>query len=146
MVNFGKFLKTWSLRSNSVIRQVSFNRTKIGGKCQNSNATFWVIFKPCASILKFCHFQSLIERRDIQLSGLVDVYQDRQRRPAALPSGDFAVRFTRVLMRFIKEMEVPLHAFAASWQKGCNICKRAFLLSDWLLGEVLYFFHLWYLV
>ena len=36
MIHFGKFLKTWSLRSNSVTRQVSFNRTKIGGKCQNS--------------------------------------------------------------------------------------------------------------
>ena len=35
MVHFGEFLKTWSLRSNSVSRQVSFNRTKIGGKCQN---------------------------------------------------------------------------------------------------------------
>ena len=28
----GQFLKIWSLRSNSVTRQVSFNRTKIGGK------------------------------------------------------------------------------------------------------------------
>ena len=36
MVHFDKFLKTWSLRSNSVTRQVTFNRTKIGGKCQNS--------------------------------------------------------------------------------------------------------------
>ena len=36
MVCFGEFLKTWSLRSNSVTRQVSFNRTKIGGKWQNS--------------------------------------------------------------------------------------------------------------
>ena len=35
MVHFGEILKTWSLRSNSVTRQVSFNRTKIGGKCQN---------------------------------------------------------------------------------------------------------------
>ena len=35
MVYFGEFLKTWSLRSNSVTRQVSFNRSKIGGKCQN---------------------------------------------------------------------------------------------------------------
>ena len=35
MVHFGEFLKTWSLRSNSVTRHVSFNRTKIGGKCQN---------------------------------------------------------------------------------------------------------------
>ena len=47
MVHFGEFLKTWSLRSNSVTRQVSLNRTKIGGKGQNSNATFWVIFKQC---------------------------------------------------------------------------------------------------
>ena len=50
MVHFGEFLKTWSLRSNSVTRQVSFNRTKIGGKCQTSNATFWVIFKQCAYV------------------------------------------------------------------------------------------------
>ena len=49
MVHFGEFLKTWSLRSNSVTRQINFNRTKIGGKCQNSNATFWVIFKHCAA-------------------------------------------------------------------------------------------------
>ena len=35
MVNFGEFLKAWSLRSNSVTRQVSLNRSKIGGKCQN---------------------------------------------------------------------------------------------------------------
>ena len=32
---FGEFLKTWSLRSNSVTRQVNFNRKKIGGNCQN---------------------------------------------------------------------------------------------------------------
>ena len=29
MVHFGEFLKTWSLRSNIVTRQVSFNRTKM---------------------------------------------------------------------------------------------------------------------
>ena len=45
MVHFGEFLKTWSLRSNSVTRQVTFKKTKIGGNCQNSNATFWAIFK-----------------------------------------------------------------------------------------------------
>ena len=28
MVHFGDFLKTWSLRSNSVTRQVTFNKTK----------------------------------------------------------------------------------------------------------------------
>ena len=37
-VNLGEFWKTWSLRSNSVNRQVSFN----------PNATFWVFFKQCA--------------------------------------------------------------------------------------------------
>ena len=36
MGNFGEFLKTWSLLSNSVTRQVTFIRTKNGGKCQNS--------------------------------------------------------------------------------------------------------------
>ena len=49
MLNLARFLKTWSLRTNSVTRQVSFNRTKIGGKCQNSNATFWVIFQQCGT-------------------------------------------------------------------------------------------------
>ena len=33
--HFEDLLNTWSLRSNSVSRQVTFNRTKIGGKCQN---------------------------------------------------------------------------------------------------------------
>ena len=32
--------------------QVSFYKTKLCEKCQNSNATFWVIFKQCAQ-LKF---------------------------------------------------------------------------------------------
>ena len=33
---FGEFLETWSLRSNSVTRQVTFKkRPKIGGKCQH---------------------------------------------------------------------------------------------------------------
>ena len=34
MVHFGDFLTIWSLRSKSVTRQVTFNRTKIGGKRQ----------------------------------------------------------------------------------------------------------------
>ena len=34
---FASFLKNWSLRSNSVTSQVTFNRTKIGGKCPNWN-------------------------------------------------------------------------------------------------------------
>ena len=37
MVNFDEFLKTLTLRSNSVTRQITFNWTKIDGKCQNSN-------------------------------------------------------------------------------------------------------------
>ena len=57
IINFGEFLKTWSLRSNSITRQVSFNRTKIGGKCQNSNATFWVIFKQCDAALYVYEFK-----------------------------------------------------------------------------------------
>ena len=36
MVQLGEFLKNWSFRSNSVTRQVSFNRTNIDGKCQNA--------------------------------------------------------------------------------------------------------------
>ena len=35
MVHFGDFLKTLSLRSNSITRQVTYNKTKNVGKCQN---------------------------------------------------------------------------------------------------------------
>ena len=58
MDGFGELLKTSSLRSNSVTRQVNFNRTKIGAKCQNANATFKVIFKQCDSV-EYVTIQSL---------------------------------------------------------------------------------------
>ena len=67
---FWRVFEKWSLRSNSATRQVeklkfkmrhflsfyllkqcvtrlTFNRTKLDGKCHNSYATFWVIFKQC---------------------------------------------------------------------------------------------------
>ena len=37
MCHFGKFLKTWSLQSSSVTRQVNFDRTKIGAKIEKLN-------------------------------------------------------------------------------------------------------------
>ena len=40
MVNFGEFFENLKIAVKSVTRQVTFNRTKIGGKCQNSKATF----------------------------------------------------------------------------------------------------------
>ena len=46
----GQFLARFVKPENSVTRQVNFNRTKIGGKCQNKkqpNATFRVIFRHC---------------------------------------------------------------------------------------------------
>ena len=42
------------MRLNSVTRQVNFNQTKNGGKCQNwknSNETFWVVFTQCGILL-----------------------------------------------------------------------------------------------
>ena len=65
MVHFGEFLKTWSLRSNSVTRHVSFKRTKNGGKWQNSklqNATFWVIFKQCVYLKHWCGNDVLLQK------------------------------------------------------------------------------------
>ena len=38
MVDFGEFSKTWNLWSSSVTRP---------DNCQNSNATYWVIYKQC---------------------------------------------------------------------------------------------------
>ena len=57
MVHFDEFLKTWSLRSYSVTRQVTLNRTKIGEKCQNFKFQmrhFWVIFKQFDISYFFC--------------------------------------------------------------------------------------------
>ena len=83
MDHFGEFLKTWSLRSNSVTRQVSFNRTKIGGKCQNLNATFWVIFKQCDSVVIFFSFSwhgcLFSPRRMRRMSGWKDAAKLRWR-------------------------------------------------------------------
>ena len=58
MVHFGEFLKTSSLRSNSVTRQVSFIEQKLVPKFKNSNETFWVIFKQCDSV-EYVTIQSL---------------------------------------------------------------------------------------
>ena len=47
----GDFLKTWRLRSNSVTKQVNFDRTKNWWKMLKLkilNTTFWMIFKHCA--------------------------------------------------------------------------------------------------
>ena len=54
MVHFGEFLKPEACGQTvlRLERQVSFNRSKIGGKCQNSkysNATLWVIFIQCVT-------------------------------------------------------------------------------------------------
>ena len=52
MGHFGEFLKTCALWSNSVTRQVNFNRPKIGRKCQTGQ--FWQdFFKPeaCGQIV-----------------------------------------------------------------------------------------------
>ena len=38
---FGEVLKIWSFRSKSVTRQVTVNRTNIGGKCQNWKVRLW---------------------------------------------------------------------------------------------------------
>ena len=64
MVHFGEFLKTLSLRSSSVTRQVSFNRTKNWWKMpkiKNSITTFWAIFKQknfhdCFAFFSFLRF------------------------------------------------------------------------------------------
>ena len=58
MFNFGEFLKTWILRSNSVTRQVTFEMTKIGGKCQSwkiqmGHFDFSVISKNCVLFFYF---------------------------------------------------------------------------------------------
>ena len=43
MVNFGEFLKIWSLRSKSVTRQGTFKRTKIDEKWQNWNFKYDIL-------------------------------------------------------------------------------------------------------
>ena len=69
MVHFGEFLKTWSLRSNRVTRQVRFNRTKIGRNGQN--ATFWVILSMSSLRSQCCkmrHFWDIFQHCDSMLN------------------------------------------------------------------------------
>ena len=44
MVNLANFLYNYSLRSNSVTKQVNFNRTKIGSKCQKIQMRLLMFF------------------------------------------------------------------------------------------------------
>ena len=44
---FGEFLKTMMFRSNSVTREVTFNITKICGKCKIEKFKCDIIFKQC---------------------------------------------------------------------------------------------------
>ena len=70
IVHFGEFLKTWSKRSNSVTRQVSFNSTKIGGKGRNSKIQmrhFGWFSKKKKKVVDFCsslcsHFKKFPSR------------------------------------------------------------------------------------
>ena len=84
MVHFGEFLITWSLRSNSVTRQVSFNRTNIGGKCQNYNGTFWVIFKQRDSML-------LSQQTLVYWYYTNEIFIELQKRPLGHPSFDVLI-------------------------------------------------------
>ena len=62
MVNFGAFLITWSLRSNSVTRQVNFYTTKTKKfKCDiwsNFQTIFQQFISQCWMRLFFCDFQT----------------------------------------------------------------------------------------
>ena len=50
MIHFGDFLKSEACGQIVLPDRSLFNRTEIGGKCQNSNATFWVNFKQCKCV------------------------------------------------------------------------------------------------
>ena len=58
MVNFGEFLKTWSLQPYSVTRQVKFKRTEIGEICQNWKIQMryfgWFDFQTMYATGKYC--------------------------------------------------------------------------------------------
>ena len=63
-----EFLSTWSLRSNSVTRQVSFHRTKIGGKCD-----IWSNFQTICSNTFSLRFQKM----ELFLAKLKNAFYDR---------------------------------------------------------------------
>ena len=118
MVHLGEFLKTWSWRSNSVTRQVSFNRTKIGGKCQNSNATFWV-----------CNFQTM----EKILSGKTLV---GQRNGNDKLKGVFCS--VHVLPSPFAFRGVGIRSFCAElgdWLFYCHAASLYFLCFSWTVGE-----------
>ena len=65
------FIFRMDKQSNSVTRQVTFNRTEIGGKCQNcKNATFWEIFQTlCSTLILHYNFSMY----DVDGNGYIDL-------------------------------------------------------------------------
>ena len=61
MANFDEFLKTWSLRSNSVTRQVNFNRTKNGGNAKTEKLKCDIL-GDFQTLWKGCHGLCLISQ------------------------------------------------------------------------------------
>ena len=108
MVHFGEFLKTWSLLSNSVTRQVSFHRTKIGGKCQNSkssNSTFWVIFKQCGALFEW-------------FSNTVQNSPDKHYKARYLPNTMKYIQYAHTNLCILVELESEEESWAAAEKRS----------------------------
>ena len=133
MVNFGDFLKTWSLRSNSVTRQISFNRTKIWWKMpkiKNQMRHFLVIFKHCDSVWK-------------SKKWLFKMSESKQKKPSllfhflfevmGLVLKDFVVRWAfmgKWSIIFLSGVFLCTDVWSVSFSASCNyICTTLYYLT-----------------
>ena len=82
MVHFDEFLKTSSLWSNSVTRQVNFNRTKIGGKCQNSKVRLEKKdkYENCFAVCLLCKARLHYANRPFRFQFSLEVSKDEFRK------------------------------------------------------------------
>ena len=122
MVNFGEFFITWSLRPNSVTRQVNFKRSKIGGNAEIEKfkcdilidfQTMWTWQKRSKKLQYSCYIVTLSSSNLFKFDKLVNIRQSM-----AWGNNAWDQKFDWVLLCFFpKEKKI----FAA-WKMTQLVC------------------------
>ena len=118
MVHFGEVFENLKLAVKQCYQTGQFNRTKIGGKCQNSNATFWVIFKQCDAQFKGGNHKTKKYGLDLQWNRMLTMLQ--------------GLHFTNIPVAFSRKN-------IRSWNwKGRNCLEISCFTSRRLINKILW--------
>ena len=128
-VHFGEFLTSWSLRSNSITRQVNFELAKNVGKLLK-NCRFWVFrlwhFPPIFVILKLTCLVTLFDHK------LYIFSKSRQKRFLAFLMNSKCLRSSHCGMRLFLWFSYTVNRQKWRTNHGITILKKPD--SDWWGG------------